>query len=89
MPASAVITMTRGVAASRSTSASRPATRPSSVSRPTNGASSPRPDRVPGASCRPSSSYAGTGSRLPLSRSGRSCRQEATCRVPAEVREPA
>src|SRR5207248_5007536 len=87
-PASPVTISTRGSPRS-TTSASRLATRASSVSRPTNGASSPIPDRVPGASSRPSSSYVSTGSRLPFSRSGRRCRQDARCRVATLVRAPA
>jgi hypothetical protein len=51
--------------------------RPSSASRPIIVASSPRPSRLAEADRRPTSSYAGTGSRLPFSRSGGSERHEA------------
>ena len=87
-PASPETRTTRGLARS-DTSTRRPMSRPSSASRPTNGASSPRPSRLEPGGRSPSSSCATTGSRLPLSRSGGSARHEAIGIVARTVSRPA
>ncbi len=88
MPASAVWMRMSGSPRSM-TASRRPVTRPISVSRPMNGAVSPRLARVPGSSSSPRSWNTSTGSRLPLRRTGVRRRQAATCRVAAMVSSPA
>ncbi len=87
-PASPETSTLRGDAVSE-TSSRRPTSRPSSASRPIIGTSSPRPSRLADDERRPTSSYAVTGSRLPLSRSGVSARQDAAYIVASAVSRPA